>query len=174
MDKHRRNIPLCLAAISPALAAGTSSLPLSLGCAASVLAAGCAALLAAALTEKSNVPHLSPFAVIMVSAAVSAGCELIIAALFPLSFTGVLTFPLTGAALFFSACFGTSFKGSLPSGLCFVLISSVLVPLCALARLAFSFLPLSGDISMGFIFAGVITAAVQKFCLPDLHKSPEH
>lgn len=167
MSKYSKSISICLAALAPALTAGTSSVSLCLACAAVILASGCGAVIAVRCVKDTDWAFLPPLAAIMTGAAVSLGGELIISAAFPLYFKSAPTFAITGAPLFFGACFAPAVsKEPLPVGFCLAGCGAVLVALLGLVRWLFSFMPLSGDISMGLIFAGVAVALV-RLLMPD-------
>ena len=172
--KYARLTGIFLASLAPALAWGTSSLVLGLACAAIVLASGCAAILAVSLTKGCKDSALPSFAALMTASAVSCGGELIMCAAFPDVFRSAPTLPLTGAALFFAACFAcASASEKLSVSLCFSGAGAVLVILLSLLRLLLSFIPLAEDLSMGLILAGIVIAVLQ-LLLPDSRKTPDH
>lgn len=162
MGKYGKGAGICLAAAAPALVSGSVSPPLSLACALNLLVAGCAAVGAVKLSKRTENPLLAQFAALMVSAAVAFGGELIICAAFPSSFEGAPTFALTGAPLFFAACTAPRFSES-RHALCCTAAAALAVILLGIIRLVFTFLPLSGDVSMGLIFAGIIAAVIGVF-----------
>lgn len=162
MDKYGKGAGICLAAAAPALVSGTVSPSLALACGVNLLAAGCAAVEAVKLAKRAENPLLTAFAALMVSAAVAFGGENIICALFPSSFEGAPSFALTGAPLFFAACTAPRF-GSWHQALGGTAASALMVILLGTVRLMFTLLPLSGDVSMGLILAGVISAVIGLF-----------
>ncbi len=159
MNKHAKTVSLCLAAAAPALASGTSSPALSFACAAAVLLSGLSSVGAVRLFGRNENPMLNEFAALITAAAVAYGLEMIISAAFPSSFEGAPTFALTGAPLFFAACSAPTYSTG-RAALCCTAAASLLVAAVGMVRLLFSLLPLSGDISMGLIFACIITAFI--------------
>ncbi len=171
MNKHSKTVGVCLAAIAPALVSASASPSLSLACAAAVTAAGAAAVTAVRLVKSAENALLSQFTAIITASAVSLGSELIICSAFPSSFERAPSFALTGSALFFASCFALySAEKSARCAFACIGASALLVILLGAVRLMFTLIPLSKDVSMGFIFAAIIAAVIGIF-IP--HKEAE-
>ncbi len=164
MNKYSRSAAICLASAAPALVSGTTSPVLSLACAAVISAAGCSALGAVRVVRKTGNALLSGFAAIMTAAAVSLGSELIICAAFPSSFDNAPTFALTGAPLFFAACFASStMEERTLHSVCCVAAAALLTVSLGILRLLFVLMPLAEDVSVGLILAGAVIAVIRRF-----------
>lgn len=164
MSRYSRYSALCLAALAPALASGTSSPHLALACTLTLLVSSFSAVAAVRCTNRSDCLMLPRFAALLTASAIAFGCELIISAAFPSTFEGAPTFPITGASVFFAVCLAPSLSSEpLSHALSCTALSSALVLFCGMLRCLFVQMPLSGHISAGLIFAGLAAALILLF-----------